>query len=136
MGKAGGDAPRPLLLGIKNLDSANEVITAANELKNKGDPWDKMSIVRDLTAMQRDEESKMYKEVDELAKKLSEEDAKKYEWKVVRPRGRKHVVKALKAQETEGAAAVPPRAHPASGYRGAGRLRTRANNVNLRTVLN
>ena len=96
-----GEKPRPLVVGLKteNADLVETLTVSSKKLRLKGAPWDEMSIVSDLTAMQREEERKLYKEVEDLAKELDEEDAKNFEWKVVGPRGRKRAAKVAKAQQ-------------------------------------
>ena len=62
-------------------------------LKNKPDPWAKMSASRDLTSMQREEEKKLVGQAATLNSELSADDAKNYQHKVVGPRGEKRIAK-------------------------------------------
>ena len=93
-----GDDPRPLVPGLKNTELVKTLTDFAKNLRSKGAPWDKTSVQHDLTAMQREEERNLYKEVEELAKELNEEDAKNFEWRVVGPRGKKRAAKVAKVQ--------------------------------------
>ena len=104
-GRRNPDKPRPLLIGVASDKIVEQLTDSSRTLKGKPEPWKFVSIVRDLTRHHREEEKKMFKEVEELAKALSEDDAKKFSFKVVGGRGARRIVKVLKTPEDQGAMA-------------------------------
>ena len=74
--------PRPLLIGFKTLDSKLTVLDNSRKLA-EDDNWKDVFVISDLTKRQREEESRMRQEADRLNGERSEEDAKKWLWKVV-----------------------------------------------------
>ena len=69
------------------------------------DDWKKVSVVQDLTKIQREEEKALKDECTQLAAKLSEDDAKNWQYKVVGKRGSRKVLKVqIKPEEVN---AVP-----------------------------
>ena len=46
-------APRPLLLGIKNVKIQEKILECAPKLADQEEPWASVNIVQDLTKMQR-----------------------------------------------------------------------------------
>ena len=94
-----GATPRPLLVGLGSSEMVEEVTSVANKsLKTKPAPWSGKSVVRDLTAMQRTEEKKLYTQADDLNKQLNADDAKKFIHKVVGPRGERRIAKLPRKQ--------------------------------------
>ena len=53
------DRARPLLLGFKSIDHKERMLDNASKLHDMPEPWKSVSIVQDLTTMQRGEEKKM-----------------------------------------------------------------------------
>ena len=53
------DRARPLLLGLKSIDHKERMLDNASKLNDMPEPWKSVSIVQDLTTMQRSEEKKM-----------------------------------------------------------------------------
>lgn len=93
LGQAADGTNRPLLVGFSSADEVDDVIAAAKTLRTKAAPWKDKSIVRDLTAMQREEEKKMIAEAEKLTTDQNEDDGKKFKFKVVGPRGNKRIAK-------------------------------------------
>jgi hypothetical protein len=109
-----GDAPRPLIVGLKREWQKEDLLENAKQLRNT--QYSDVAIVPDLTREQRKEEADMISEVEKRNSELSEEDkAKNLEWVVVGARGERRIVKG--AARARGAAA-PPRGRPA--IRGTG----------------
>ena len=118
-GRRNPDKPRPLLIGVSSDEIVETLTEASQALKVKPAPWKDVRIVRDLTAQHREEERSMFAEVEELVKALSEEDAKKFTYKVVGPRGSRQIRKLPKRpdaqaveDEVQGVAAAVAEARP------------------------
>ena len=125
LGAKKDDTPRPLLVQFKEVKDCELMLSNAKKLNDKAPEWKKVSVVRDLTKMQREEEIRMRAEVVNQNAGLSEDDAKNWVYKMVGKRGERKVVKmkvrtptvaaAAKAEEPEedtdseegGAAAAP-----------------------------
>ena len=99
-----GNKPRPLLLGFKNSEHKEMMLDNARKLNEKDEPWKSVSIVQDLTVMQRGEEAKMREEAQRLTGELSEDEKKNWMFKVVGRRGERRIVKASLAQLHQGPA--------------------------------
>ena len=79
-------------------------------MSTMADDWKQISVVQDLTKIQREEERALKDEVNLLAAKLSDADAKNWEYKVVGKRGAKRVVKVPIKQVAQPANQVRTRA--------------------------
>ena len=98
---ARGDTTRPLLVGFKDTGSRSKILDNAHKLAEKGPTWQEISIVLDLTPMQRKEEDKLRVEVTTKNKELSEDEAKNWIWKVVGRRGERRMIKTAREEEQE-----------------------------------
>ena len=70
------DRARPLLLGLKSIDHKERMLDNASKLNDMPEPWKSISIVQDLTTMQRGEENKMREEAQRLTDEQSDDDKK------------------------------------------------------------
>ena len=89
LGKFSPDGCRPLLIGFKDLQARNALLDNSWKLRKEkeGSPWAVVSIVPDLTQLQRKEEESLRMEAKDMNSKLSAEEAKNCCWKVVGRRG-------------------------------------------------
>lgn len=83
--------PRPLLLGFKTIESREEFLKSAFNLKTT--KFEHISIVADLTARQRRNEKDMRDECKKRNDDLSTEDGLNFIWKVLGPRGQRQLRK-------------------------------------------
>ena len=97
------DRARPLLLGLKSIDHKERMLDNASKLNDMPEPWKSVSIVQDLTTMQRSEEKKMREEAQRLTDEQSDDDKKNWLFKVVGRRGERRILKVpvLQAQGVE-----------------------------------
>ena len=100
-----GGKPRPLLIGFKYAEGKQKMMDNTRKLADRVDTWKEVSIIHDLTKMQREEEQKMRTEAERLTKELSDEDQKNWLFKVVGRRGERRVMKVSLEKEAERAAA-------------------------------
>jgi hypothetical protein len=115
-----GEAPRPLVVGLKKEWQKEDLMEKAKHLKNTHFP--DVMIVPDLTKEQRKEEAAMTTEAEKRNENLSEEDrAKNLQWMVVGMRGEKRLVKGL-TRARGAAGGGHPRGGPAARGRGAATL--------------
>ena len=70
------DRARPLLLGLKSIDHKERMLDNASKLNDMPEPWKSISIVQDLTTMQRGGEKKMREEAQRLTDEQSDDDKK------------------------------------------------------------
>ena len=96
---SGSITPRPLLIGFRNMEKKNEVLDKMRTCTNK--PENFISVVPDLTKLQRKVEDELKVEAEKRNKDMSEEDFLLWEWKVVGMKGEKRLAKIRKIQETE-----------------------------------
>ena len=89
--------PRPLLVGWNEEETKKSILSNARYLK--GSKFEKVSIVPDLTKLQRDKEERLRKEAESLNSKLSREDSLNFEWRLVGPRGARRLHKARIRQQ-------------------------------------
>jgi hypothetical protein len=87
---------RPLLIGFKDQDTRDSILQNVRKLANTS--HSKVSIVPDLTLKQRQEDKRLLGEKEQRNEKLPEEDAKKWEWKLVGPAGERRLVKVKKKE--------------------------------------
>lgn len=102
LGQAKADSTRPILVALSSTEAVEKVISGAKLLRNKKDPWSKMSAARDLTTMQREEEKKLSVQAANLNSQLSADDAKNFQHKVVGPRGEKRIAKVSLKRDAAG----------------------------------
>ena len=102
LGQAKADSTRPILVALSSTEAVEKVISGAKLLRNKNDPWSKMSAARDLTTMQREEEKKLSVQAANLNSQLSADDAKNFQHKVVGPRGEKRIAKVSLKRDAAG----------------------------------
>ena len=100
-------------------DRILENVKALNDL-DEGSQWRKVTIVPDLTKLQRKEEDDLCKEADDLNDRLSGEEAKNFMWRVVGRRGERRLVRTNKQRE-ERTEDRPPRQDARRGTRSATR---------------
>ena len=107
--KEDDEAPRPLRVGFKTAVQQSSVVEAARKIDRKGDgEFSKVSVVPDITRLQRQEELALRKEADRLNAEDPTEP-KNSVWKVVGKRGERRLVQ-LKPKTTPEAA--PQHASP------------------------
>jgi uncharacterized coiled-coil protein SlyX len=102
LGPANESSPRPLLVGITDDVKCKSVLEKSPNLSKKEKPWSEINIVRDLTKLQRKEESRMREEVEKKNEELSEDEMGNWKWKVVGRRGERKIVKIAIEEEEEG----------------------------------
>jgi len=103
--------PRPLLVGLKYMEKKTEILEKMKTSSNK--PVNYISIVPDLTKLQRKVEDDLRKEADQLNKDMSEDNFLVWEWKVLGWKGEKRLVKTRKRLEDQ----------PSKGTQGKGQGR-------------
>lgn len=96
---AQADQPRPLLLGLKEDGSRQKVLDNARKLADMEETWPDVSIVLDLTLMQRNEEQRLRKEAEKSNGEMSDEERKNWLYKVIGRRGERRVVKTSVEEE-------------------------------------
>ena len=106
-----GESTRPLLIGFSNLNARESVLDNAKKLAGMDEARQQISIIRDLTPKQREEEENLRKEAVKKNAELSPEDSENWEFRVVGPRGKRRMVRAKK-DDTRGR----------GGRRGGGRV--------------
>ena len=96
--KGNDSKPRPLRVGFKSVQLRADVFESSKKL-NSSDGWEEVSIIPDLTKIQREGEKKLR---DDAAKRNEErgEEEKNFEWKVVGLRGERRLIKAKAAPQT------------------------------------
>ena len=100
LGTKKDDTSRPLLVGMKDPELRHQILSAAPKLADTD--MKNISVVPDLTARQRKEESNMRKEAEKRNEELTEEESLNYVWKTVGPRGEKRLVKVrIREGETQ-----------------------------------
>ena len=109
--KAAGDDPRPLRIGFRKVGLRNKVLDACYKHKaviTAQTGWAKVSLIPDLTKMQREEEHKMRNEAVTKNAERTDDEAKNFEWKVTGRRGERRLVKGKPRAELQ-AMGTPPR---------------------------
>lgn len=91
--------PRPLLLGLRNLQKKELILNSARNLPNT--VHENISIVPDLTKRQRKEEETMRAEAKKLNEEMSSEDSLNYVWMVVGRRGQRKLAR-LRRRDKDG----------------------------------
>lgn len=101
LGKFSKDGCRPLLVGYKDKETKEKILDNARNLskQEEGSQWKSVSIVPDLTQIQRKEEDDLRKEANEKNAKMSDEEKKNFLWKVVGRRGERRIVRTSVNQE-------------------------------------
>ena len=79
LGERKVNKPRPLLIGFKNANERNLVMEASLKANLR------VSVSADLTKMQREENEKLRKEVQQLNEEKPSDESGDYRWKVVGP---------------------------------------------------
>ena len=115
MGERTVNKPRPLLVGFKTVNDRNHVMEASTKSEDKS-----LSFKSDLTKMQREENSKLRVEVQNLNNTKPSDDSGDYRWKLVGPPEmlRKAKVRDIEKWEREEAIRIRPKsaeAHLALG---------------------
>jgi hypothetical protein len=87
-----GQDPRPVVIGLRNEGERRMILDRARQLR--GTPYDNISIVPDMTKMQRRAEDKLSREAEIRNEQLTAEDREKnLRWIVVGKRGEKRLIK-------------------------------------------
>lgn len=96
LGKNEGDS-KPLLVGFRDKSKRDEILRNSYKLYELGL---EVSIVPDLTLLQREEEKKLRVEAKKLNEQMEEQESLNYEWKLVGMKGEKSLVRVKKKQES------------------------------------
>ena len=91
--------PHPLLVGLKYMEKKTEILEKMKTSTNK--PENYITIVPDLTKLQRKVEDDLRKEADQLNMDMSKEDFLVWEWRVLGWKGEKRLVKTRKRLEDQ-----------------------------------
>ena len=102
LGEKKDGKPRPLQLGFKNRDAKDKIMENTKKLADMDAEWKAISVVHDLTKMQREEEAEMYNEAEEKNTKMSDEEKKNWLFKVVGGRGNRRIIKEKRSEEEQG----------------------------------
>ena len=105
VGKFQEERTRPLLVGIVEQRVRDAILCNAPKLNRLQEPMRQISIVKDLTKKQREEEANLAKEAEDRNAKLSDRDRKNFLWKVTGKRGERRLTRAK----------VPQAPRPADG---------------------
>ena len=93
LGKINEDGkPRPLLVSFKEVAEKKLILENAKVLK-ENDLWKGVSLVQDLTKLQRNDEKVMRIDAEKRNAAMDEEEAKNWTFKVTGQRGQRRVVK-------------------------------------------
>ena len=98
---ARGEGARPLLVGFNNMESRDSVLDKAKNLADMDEDMQRISIIRDLTQKQRDEEEWLRTEAERKNGLLSPDDAENWMWRVVGPRGQRRLIKARRDESLD-----------------------------------
>ena len=118
LGRRTQDTVRPILLGLKTHSDKEKIMSRANTLKDKEDPWNEIYISPDLTYQQRKEDERVRAECEQKNLERSEEDSLNFEFRVVGRKGQKILVKTSLRESSQRATQGP-------APRGRGRGRPR-----------
>ena len=89
-----GEKPRPLLVGMENMDDKERLLANAKYLRDT--PLNRVGISPDLTPLELQEEREMVAEAERRNRNLSEEDkSKNMKWLVVGQKGEKRLFKGV-----------------------------------------
>ena len=94
-------SPRPLLVGFKEAETANIILHKSPKLAEKNEPWSQVSVIKDITKTQRNEEKKLREDVKKKNDERTAEESENWEWKVVGRRGERKLVKVAIEEEEE-----------------------------------
>jgi len=96
-----GDRPRPLLVGMDNMDDKEKLLANARYLRDTH--LSKVGISADLTPQELQEERNMVTEAENRNKDLSEEElSKNLKWLVVGQKGEKRLIKGVERTHPPG----------------------------------
>ena len=93
LGKYARERDRPLKVCFKQTNTVESVLRNAKGLKHAPEPFKEVQINRDLTQMQRDEESELEQECKKRNQNLTSDEAKNFKWRVVGRKGSKRLIK-------------------------------------------
>lgn len=82
---------RPLIVGFHEQDKCEQILKKVHQLKNTS--FKHVTIVKDLTSKQREEEIELRCEAEKRNSELNEDEAENYQWRVVGPRGERQLTK-------------------------------------------
>ena len=95
-----GDRPRPLLVGMANMDDKEKLLANAKYLRDTR--LNKVGISADLTPRELQEEREMMAEAENRNKDLSEEElSKNLKWLVVGQKGEKRLIKGVERTQPQ-----------------------------------
>ena len=100
LGEKKPEKPRPLLLGFKDPVAKERVLANTRKLAQAEEPWAAVSVVQDLTRLQREEDLKLRKEAEKKNGEMDDDEKKNWIWKVVGKRGQRRLVRG---RQEEGA---------------------------------
>jgi hypothetical protein len=87
-----GQDPRPIIIGLRTEEEKRAILDRARMLR--GTRYDNVSVVPDMTKMQRQAEDKLAREAEERNMSLTAEDRERnLKWLVVGKRGEKRLIK-------------------------------------------
>ena len=109
------EEPRPLCIGLQTTESRDHIFQKAKNL-GKSQNFFAVSIVPDLTRMQREEDKGLMKEAERLNTEMTAEDKKNWNYRCIGKKGERQVVR-MRVRQESGAAArgrggPPPRHNP------------------------
>lgn len=108
------EEPRPLCIGLQNTESRDHIFEKARNL-GRSKNYFRVSIVPDLTKLQREEDRALMKQADKLNSEMTEEDKKNWFYRCVGKKGERRIAKLRVRQETRGATGGR-REHPNSNH--------------------
>ena len=94
--KSADDNPRPLIIGLLDIKHRENILANSRKLGEKDSRFYKVSIIPDLTPIQRKEESDLRAEAEKKNSLMTAEEASNYEWVLVGQRGKRKIIKRQK----------------------------------------
>ena len=103
--------PRSMIVGLKSADLKEEVFLKAKNLKHSRN-FSRISIVPDLTTLQRNEDKALTEEAERRNEAMAEDERSNMEWRCIGRKGQRSLVKTRITSQTGGGAQRPPRPVP------------------------
>lgn len=93
-----GDNQRPIVIGLETEEEKRHILSKAKNLQ--GTKFNHITVVQDLTKVQREKEDKLRNQAKEKNRELSEEDLiNNMKWLVVGRRGERRIIKGIDRRE-------------------------------------
>ena len=125
MTEAVDNNPRPLKMSFREQGVRERIFASAKKLP--GTDFHKVSIVPDLTDMQRQDDKDLFKEAERMNQEMEEEDSENYFYRCVGRKGERTIVRLKRTERTNG-----NNRNSSGGFRNNGGFRTNGSDRNNR----